>query len=109
MGKVITQASMSLDGFIADPNDQVGPLFDWYSNGDVQVSGSDPNMVFHTSAASAEYLRKAWSNVAADVNCFARVPKACRSTRRIASVPRPRPMNCGASRPMARRPCARTL
>jgi dihydrofolate reductase len=67
MGKVITQASMSLDGFIADPNDQVGPLFDWYGNGDVEVSGSDPNMVFHTSAASAEYLRKAWSNVAADV------------------------------------------
>src|SRR5688572_26218091 len=67
MGQVITQASMSLDGFIADPNDQVGPLFDWYSNGDVEVSGSDPNMVFHTSAASAEYLRKAWSNVVADV------------------------------------------
>jgi hypothetical protein len=28
MGKV-EQASMSLDGFIADTNDQVGPLFDW--------------------------------------------------------------------------------
>jgi dihydrofolate reductase len=67
MGKVITQASMSLDGFISDTNDQVGPLFDWYGNGDVEVSGSDPNMVFHTSAASADYLRKAWSNIAADV------------------------------------------
>jgi dihydrofolate reductase len=67
MGKVITQASMSLDGFIADTNDQVGPLFDWYGNGDVEVAGSDPNMVFHTSAASAHYLRKAWSNIAADV------------------------------------------
>lgn len=63
MAKVITQASMSLDGFIADPNHQVGPLFDWYSNGDVEVSGSDPSMVFHTSAASADYLRKAWSNI----------------------------------------------
>jgi hypothetical protein len=31
MGKVIAQASMSLDGFIADARDQVGPLFDWYS------------------------------------------------------------------------------
>jgi dihydrofolate reductase len=67
MGKVITQASMSLDGFIADTNDQVGPLFDWYGNGDVEVTGSDPNMVFLTSAASANYLRKAWSNIAADV------------------------------------------
>jgi hypothetical protein len=63
MAKVITQTSMSLDGFIADPNDQVGPLFDWYSNEDVEVSGSDPSMVFHTSAASADYLRKAWSNI----------------------------------------------
>jgi dihydrofolate reductase len=67
MGKVIVQASMSLDGFIADPNDQVGPLFDWYGNGDVEVSGSDPSMVFRTSAVSADYLRKAWSNIAADV------------------------------------------
>jgi hypothetical protein len=40
MGKVIVQASMSLDGFIADSNDQVGPLFDWYSNGDVEVRSS---------------------------------------------------------------------
>jgi len=64
MGKVIVQASMSLDGFIADNKDQ---LFDWYGNGDVEFTGSDPDMVFHLSAASADYLRKAWSNVAADV------------------------------------------
>ena len=67
MGRVIVQASMSLDGFIADTKDQVGPLFDWYGNGDVEFTGSDPDMVFHASAASAEYLRKAWSNVGADV------------------------------------------
>ena len=52
MGKVVTQASMSLDGFIAGTNDQVGPLFDWYGNGDVEVTGSDPDMVFRLSAAS---------------------------------------------------------
>ena len=67
MGRVIVQASMSLDGFIADTKDQVGPLFDWYGNGDVEFTGSDPDMVFHVSAARADYLRKAWSNVAADV------------------------------------------
>jgi hypothetical protein len=38
MGKVIAQASMSLDGFIADTNDQAGPLHDWYYNGDVEVT-----------------------------------------------------------------------
>jgi len=67
MGKVIVQASMSLDGFIADTNDQVGPLFDWFDNGDVEFSGSDPSMVFHISRASADYLRTAWSNIAVDV------------------------------------------
>jgi hypothetical protein len=45
MGKVVTHASMSLDGFIADPNDRVGPLFDWYGNGDVEFTGSDPDRV----------------------------------------------------------------
>ena len=67
MGKVVVQASMSLDGFIADTNDQVGPLFDWYGNGDVKFFGSDPNMVFHVSQVSANYLDTAWSNVAVDV------------------------------------------
>src|SRR5262249_36851209 len=67
MGKVIAQASMSLDGFIADTNDQVGPLFDWYQNGGVEVTGADPGLVFHTSPASAEYLRAAWSAIGADV------------------------------------------
>jgi hypothetical protein len=67
MGNVIVQAAMSLHGFIADTNDQVGPMFDWYRNGDVDFTGSDPNMVFHVSPASTEYLRTAWSNVAVDV------------------------------------------
>jgi dihydrofolate reductase len=68
MGKVIAQASMSLDGFIADANDQAGPLFDWYNNGDVEVTGADPaSGVFRTSQASADYLRAAWPAIGADV------------------------------------------
>jgi len=55
---------MSLDGFIADTNDQVGPLFDWYNNGNVEVTGHSD---FHTSPANAEYLRAAWSAIGADV------------------------------------------
>jgi len=55
---------MSLDGFIADTNDQAGPLFDWYNNGNVEVTGHPD---FHTSPASAEYLRAAWSSIGADV------------------------------------------
>ncbi len=63
MGRVVVQATMSLDGFIAYPSGRVGPLFDWYGNGDVEVRGNDPDRVFTVSAASAEYLRSAWSNV----------------------------------------------
>jgi dihydrofolate reductase len=63
MGKVIAQASMSLDGFIADTNDQAGPLHDWYYNGDAEVTGTD----FHTSPASAGYLSAAWPAIGADV------------------------------------------
>jgi len=60
-------AVVSLDGFIADDRDDVGPLFDWYGNGDVEVTGADPDRVFKVSAASAGYLRRAWSNAAAGV------------------------------------------
>jgi dihydrofolate reductase len=63
MGKVIAQASMSLDGFIADTNDQAGPLHDWYYNGDTEVTGHD----FRTSRASAGYLHGAWPAIGADV------------------------------------------
>ena len=67
MGKVVTQASMSLDGFIADPSGGVGPLFDWYGNGDVEFTGADPDRVFRVSAASAEYLSQAWANAGVGV------------------------------------------
>ena len=67
MATVTMQASMSLDGFIADPSDAVGPLFDWYGNGDVEFTGADPDRVFHVSAASAGYLHEAWADAAAGV------------------------------------------
>lgn len=61
MGKVTTELSMSLDGFIARPDDSVGPLFDWYSNGDVAVKTADPRWVFHTSAASARHITESFA------------------------------------------------
>jgi dihydrofolate reductase len=66
MGKVIMAATMSLDGFVADPSDAVGPLFDWYGNGEVEVTGADPDRVFRTSPASAEHIR-GWSRIGAAV------------------------------------------
>ena len=35
MGRTVMGAVISLDGFIADDNDDVGPLFDWDGNGEV--------------------------------------------------------------------------
>jgi dihydrofolate reductase len=67
MGKVLVGATVSLDGFIADDNDDVGPLFDWYGNGDVAVTLGDPDRVFHVSEASAEYIRTEFANIRATV------------------------------------------
>jgi hypothetical protein len=38
MGKVLTHMTMSLDGCIAGPDDQVGELFEWYGAGDVTTA-----------------------------------------------------------------------
>lgn len=67
MGKVIMGATVSVDGFIADPSDGVGPLFDWMNNGEVAFTTSDTERVFHVSAASAEIVAPAWNSVGAGV------------------------------------------
>jgi len=67
MSKLIAIMSMSLDGFVADSNDGVGEVFDWYMNsGDVefQTGGSD-RMTFKVSAPSAGHLRSLWSELGA--------------------------------------------
>jgi dihydrofolate reductase len=58
MSKVTTGASMSLDGYIAGPNDTgFDLLFRWYGNGDVVIPTADPGMSFSTTAEDAEHLR----------------------------------------------------
>jgi hypothetical protein len=54
MGKAILFAAVSLDGFIADEHDRVGPLSDWYGNGDVVVTFSDEERVFRTTRETAD-------------------------------------------------------
>ena len=75
MGKVATGLSMSLDGFIAGPND--GPerplgeggerLFAWYSAGDTEYGLPGTEMVFRVSPASAELLQEAHTKIGAFV------------------------------------------
>ncbi|HEX5620011.1 MAG TPA: dihydrofolate reductase family protein [Solirubrobacteraceae bacterium] len=57
MGKVFTHMTMSLDGFIADPADNPGELFDWYEAGDVSVPSGNENVKFDVDEASAEVLK----------------------------------------------------
>jgi len=67
MGKVILGISMSLDGFVAGPNDSPenplgdggGRLFEWYFSGDTPfiMAGDVPE--FKVSRASAELLEEA--------------------------------------------------
>ena len=67
MSKVVAIMSMSLDGFVADRNDGVGEVFDWYMNsGDVEIrtGGSDP-MTFKVSAPSAKHIRRLTSGLGA--------------------------------------------
>ncbi len=57
MGKVITHMTMSLDGYIADPDDQVGELFDWYQAGNVAVEHANEELDdFKVDEASAGVL-----------------------------------------------------
>ncbi len=58
MAGVIASFSMSLDGFVADPSDQVGPLFDWYENGQTETTWPGMGMVSRTTRESAGYLRE---------------------------------------------------
>ncbi len=75
MGKVMSGLTMSLDGFIAAPND--GPenplgeggmrLFDWYSSGDTEYVVPSGEMTFKVSKQSAELLREVFSSLGAIV------------------------------------------
>jgi len=58
MATVIASLTMSVDGFVARPDDSVGPLFDWYESGPVAVRwpGMGMGMVSHVTPASAGYL-----------------------------------------------------
>ena len=68
MGKTIMGvAAVSLDGFIADDNDDVGPLFDWLGSGDViwSLPGSDGEC--RTTQASADFTLSQYRDEAAVV------------------------------------------
>jgi len=64
-GKVITQASMSLDGFIAKPDNTIGRLFDWLQNGDVEIPTPAQDFSVHLTPQSAAHWRRWISQIGA--------------------------------------------
>lgn len=75
MGTVIMHNVVSVDGFIADENDTVGPLHEWLFSGDTPITGGggpgdgeqgfDRSGAgsFKVSRASAEYVRPMWESI----------------------------------------------
>jgi dihydrofolate reductase len=67
MGKFVADFTMSLDGFIAGPDDGIQALFGWYYSGNTEVPVHDGKMVFKLSRASAEVFQAAISRAGAVV------------------------------------------
>lgn len=67
MSKIIAIMSMSLDGFVADANDGVAEVFDWYfRSGDVEIrTGGADSMTFKVSEPSAGHIRGLTSGLGA--------------------------------------------
>ena len=60
MSTVVMHSVVSVDGYIADDSDDVGPLFEWYFNGDAELADGGP---FKVSRASAGYVRLMWDSI----------------------------------------------
>lgn len=66
MGKTVVSASMSLDGFVALPDNTPGPLFDWYDAGDVEIVNEGDLPSFHLTPESAGY----WQGWRSELGCL---------------------------------------
>ncbi|WP_157002082.1 dihydrofolate reductase family protein [Agromyces laixinhei] len=60
MGKVVMNASVSVDGFIAADDDDPGALFEWLVSGDVPL---DDSGVLNVSQASYDHIRPYWDQI----------------------------------------------
>lgn len=57
MAIVVADMSMSLDGFVAGPNDEMDQVFSWMMGGDVAVESENPDLGYEVDEASAEELQ----------------------------------------------------
>lgn len=70
MATVVMHAVVSVDGFIADENDEVGPLFEWYFNGDLGLAGQvgeERHGPFRVGERSHPYVSAFWQSIGATI------------------------------------------
>lgn len=67
MGKIIAEFTMSLDGFIAGPDDNIKQLLSWYFKGDTDIPTAGGGMVLKVSKASAGLVRERFQTTGAIV------------------------------------------
>lgn len=75
MGKVVFNMTMSLDGFVAGPNDSPekglgdggDAIFNWYFSGDTEISISEGTPVLKVSPQSAELIKESLETYGAGV------------------------------------------
>jgi dihydrofolate reductase len=65
MGKVVAQAIMSLDGYVAKQDNTIGRLFDWLQNGDVEIPTPAADFDVHLTPPSSEHWRNWVSSLGA--------------------------------------------
>ena len=65
MGKVVAQAIMSLDGYVAKQDNTIGRLFDWLQNGDVEIATPAADFNVHLTPENSEYWRSWVSSLGA--------------------------------------------
>jgi dihydrofolate reductase len=67
MSTVMMHNVVSVDGYIADENDDIGPLFEWYFNGDHSLTAqemADPEPGgMNVSKVSYDYVRPTWDAI----------------------------------------------
>ena len=63
MGKVTTGFSMSLDGFVAGPHDEVDRVFKWYFTGNTDAEVSTGDTVFKMNKEGVELITEATQGI----------------------------------------------
>ena len=71
MSTVVLHNVVSLDGYVAGPDDDPGPIFDWYFNGDHHLTAQDmadpaPGGL-RVSRTSYDYVRPMWDAIGCTV------------------------------------------